>query len=115
MTNSSENAYFGLATDDLEAARLEVERLLGVTLHGRRSGQWEMYYSNFPNRSDFVQLYVNWADAELNETAPDFATYPLIVEIEQPSDIAAQERALAASPLLRAERTVHWVYKRDLP
>ena len=106
-------ALFGLRTADMEAARAEVERLLGVTLHGRVSSQWEDYYSNFPQQVDSVKLYVNWADAEDDLKASDFDTYPLILKLGHPTRIEAQEKLLAASPLLRAERTLDWWHKRD--
>lgn len=96
--------FFGLQTDDIEAARLEVERLLGVRLHGRNNLPWDDYYSNWPETEDEIALHFNWFDWEDDVKAADYDRYPLVLELSAPRNPETQEAALKASPLLRAER-----------
>ncbi len=94
---------FGFRTDDIEAARQEVERIVGVQLH-MRDGAWGYYYSNWPAVENFVDLHENWFDHEDGVKAADFDEHPLVLRLHRPTNLPVVEAALSASSLLRAER-----------
>lgn len=94
---------FGIQTGDIESARLEVERIVGVQLH-KRHGVWGAYYSNWPAEENSVRLRENWFDYEDDVKAADYDEHPLVLHLSRPTDLPMVEAALSASPLLRAER-----------
>lgn len=106
--------YFGIQSDDLEACRREVERLLGVSLHGRVSIHWGEYYSNWPERIDHVELQFNWEDYEDGIKSPNFYRFPLVLSLIDSTAPAAHMASLVASPLLRARRVLDFYDTREL-
>jgi hypothetical protein len=91
---STEDLY-GLRTDDLEAARVVAERVLGVTLEPRNSSYYGGdYYRKRSDNADDVILQIN-NDGEADGWAePDYREFGVLLRVFSPADGDRYKKAL---------------------
>lgn len=94
----------GIRFDDLEKARMRVEKLLGIKMRGVESHAYggDLYDYDFKDGA-ILTLFQNWnaIDGEWNRSA--YEEYPLLIELDLTRNLDDIEEKLTKYPVLRVE------------
>lgn len=104
-------ATFGIRDCDLESAREQIQRILGVQFEGHESSYWGEYYLAKTASGESVQLAPNRNEAEEELNEPDFPDVLLLVNVTDILDddrLAQLRRALEADGRISLLKTVEY-------
>ena len=114
MSKPNNYMLFGLPGADLRAASRRVEALFGFAMTLISSGAWGDYYVWDGPEGEEIRVYQNAMEDEDGKGfhEPDYAEFPLLVEVVDVADQDGYLTAILGDPEMKATRLLREVYSK---